>query len=157
MRIRALSPGDREPLAAAIVSSGVFTPVEVRVALEILEAGLSGAAGDAYSFVVAEADGTAIGYACYGSAPLTDRVFDLYWIVVHPEHQGRTVGRALLDAVEAAVRAEDARLLLIETDSKSEYEATRRFYARQGYREVARVHDYYRAGDDKIVYEKRFD
>ena len=37
-------------------------------------------------------------------------------------------------------------MLLIETEGTVAYQATRRFYARAGYPEVARVRDYYRVG-----------
>ena len=70
------------------------------------------------------------------------------------DFHGRGVGRILMRAVEDALTAEHARLLLIETASKPSYDATRRFYLAWGCRECARVPDFYAVGDDKIVYAR---
>jgi ribosomal protein S18 acetylase RimI-like enzyme len=83
--------------------------------------------------------------------------YDLYWIAVDPTLQSKGLGRALLDAVESAVRAEDGRLLIIETASKPEYAATRAFYERCGLELAARIQDFYARGDDKLVYCRRYD
>ena len=112
--------------------------------------------GGGYRFLVAEGvAGEVEGYACFGDAPFTEGTYDLFFIAVSPGAQGRGVGRALIGATEDAVRQSGGRLLLIETASKPSYDATRAFYERAGYREVARVPDYYRPGDDKIVYGLR--
>ena len=97
------------------------------------------------------------GYACFGATPMTERTFDLYWIAVHPRAQGTGVGRALLAGVEETLRAEHGRLLLIETASKASYARQRSFYAGAGYAEVARVADFYRDGDDRVIFAKRLD
>jgi len=39
------------------------------------------------------------GYACYGPTPLTQGVYDLYWIVVDPQLSGKGFGRYLLEYV----------------------------------------------------------
>lgn len=88
---------------------------------------------------------------------MTEGTFDLYWIAVDPARQGTGIGRALLAAVEELVRAEGGRMMLVETAGKPAYAATRAVYAACGYREVARVPDFYEDGDDKIVYARRLD
>jgi hypothetical protein len=47
-------------------------------------------------------------------------------------------------------------MLIVETSSRSDYTATRAFYERRGYREAARVRDFYAPGDDRIIFVKRF-
>lgn len=98
---------------------------------------------------------TLVGYACYGATPGTDRTYDLYWIAVHPAFQGEGDGTRLLDEVERRLRERDARLLVVETSSREEYEPTRRFYEARGYRRVAVLADYYAPGDGRVVYIKR--
>ena len=126
------------------------------MALELVDEALGvGESASGYYFIVAEAEGVVVGYACFGPTPLTDGVFDLYWIAVSPHTQGRGVGKLLLAGVDAALRAQNGRMLLIETAGKAEYEATRLFYERSGCELVARVPDYYRVGDDKLFYARR--
>ena len=100
--------------------------------------------------------GEILGYICYGKAPLTDAVYDLYWIVVHPDYWSRGPGSALLLRAEDEVKHLKARLLLIETSSLSSYARPRSFYLKHGYRELARVPDYYAVGDHKLIFGKTF-
>jgi ribosomal protein S18 acetylase RimI-like enzyme len=95
------------------------------------------------------------GFVCFGPAPLTDGTFDLYWIAVDPVFQGRGYGARLLRFAEDDVRRRGGRLLLIETSSQEAYGATTRFYERSGYGLVARIPEFYRAGDDKLIFAKR--
>ena len=97
-----------------------------------------------------------VGYACYGPTPETDRTFDLYWIAVDPSAHGTGIGTLLLSEVERRLQGQDARLVVVETSSRSEYAGTRAFYAARGYRECARVRGFYAPGDDRITLSKRF-
>ena len=97
-----------------------------------------------------------VGYACYGPTPDTDRTFDLYWIAVDPGAQGSGSGTRLLAEVERRLQGQNARMLIVETSSRSEYEPTRHFYSKRGYAEAARVRDFYAPLDDRIIYTKRF-
>ena len=154
LRVRALRADDRTALLQLLRRTGAFSDDEVAVALELIDIG-ERPEPDGYRFLVAEVeDGRVAGYACWGLTPLTDGVYDLYWIAVEAQLHGRGIGRAILDAVEQRVRAGGGRMVLIETASKPEYAATRAFYAATGYVEVARVPDFYRVGDDKIIYGK---
>ncbi|MBL8863129.1 MAG: GNAT family N-acetyltransferase [Planctomycetes bacterium] len=144
---------DRAPIARLLSATGAFTAAEIEVALELVDEPPEGG----YRFVVADVDGALAGYACHGATPCTVGTHDLYWIAVDPARQGLGVGRALLDAVERAVRAAQGRLLVIETASKPEYAATRAFYERCGLTLTARIPDFYATGDDKLVYCRRFD
>jgi ribosomal protein S18 acetylase RimI-like enzyme len=156
MLIRPLAAADRGPLEEVLRATDAFTEEEVQVALELIDLGLKSPPSSDYLFVVAAEGSSVLGYACWGPVPLTDRVHDLYWIAVDPRRQKGGVGRALLEEVERRLRAAGQRMLLIETASKESYASTRRFYERTGYDEVSRLRDFYRDGDDKVVYGKRF-
>lgn len=122
----------------------------------MIDAGLYKPDGDGYYFVVAEgADGAVLGYSCYGPTPLTDGVYDLYWIAVDPRTHGKGIGRRILSATEEIIRKRGGRIVLIETASKESYANTRGFYLATGYVEEARVRDFYHVGDDKIIYARR--
>ncbi len=45
-------------------------------------------------------------------------------------------------------------MLLIETSSQATYARTVDFYRRNGYAQEARVRNFYRVGDDKLIFLK---
>jgi ribosomal protein S18 acetylase RimI-like enzyme len=96
-----------------------------------------------------------VGFACYGPALGTDRTFDLYWIAVDRAAQGTGCGTVLLLEVERRLEALHARMLVVETSSRSDYTATRGFYLKRGYVEAARVREFYAPHDDRIILTKR--
>jgi ribosomal protein S18 acetylase RimI-like enzyme len=157
VRIRPLQREDRARIQDIVVSSGKFTPVEIAVAMELVDEALTRGELSGYIVAVLEEEGhqpALQGYVCYGRTPLTDGVYDLYWIVVDPPSQGKGFGRRLLDFVEKDVVARGGRMLLIETSSQQTYDATIRFYQRSGYKLAARIKNFYRVGDDKLVFSK---
>ena len=97
-----------------------------------------------------------LGYVCFGRTPATHGTWDLYWIAVHPSAQGTGGGKMLLEEVERRVKAEGGRMIVVETSSRTDYESTRRFYDRRGYREGARVQGFYAPGDDRVIYTRQF-
>lgn len=157
VRIRPLHREDHSRIEEMVVSSGKFTPVETAVAMELVDEALTRGEVSGYIIAVLAADGhqpPVQGYVCYGLVPLTEGVYDLYWIVVDPASQGKGFGRRLLDFVEKDVVARGGRMLLIETSSQQTYDATIRFYQRSGYEVAARIKNFYRIGDDKLILSK---
>jgi ribosomal protein S18 acetylase RimI-like enzyme len=156
VRTRPLRPADRAPLVELLGATRAFSDEELEVALELLDLGLGDPPSRDYLFRVAtdDQDARVLGYACWGQVPMTDGVYDLYWIAVDPRAQGGGIGRRLMDDAEQDVRARGGRMVLVETAGKPSYAATRAFYERIGYQEVARLRDFYRVGDDKVIYGK---
>ena len=93
--IRELVPADRRRIAEMVVSSGNFNDVEIATALELIDEALEEGEKSGYMIVVLEDGKNPVvkGYACYGPTPLTQGVYDLYWIVVDPTAQGKGFGR----------------------------------------------------------------
>lgn len=131
-------------------ATAVFRPDEVSIALELFDE----TPGGDYEFVGAFEGDDLVGYACFGPTPGTDRTYDLYWIAMHPRAQGHGGGSRLLNDVERRLCHCGARLLVAETSSRSEYDATRLFYEARGYREAARMRDFYAPCDDRVMYTK---
>lgn len=155
MKIRPAAAEDRERIHEILVSTAVFTQEEIAVAMELVDAFLDATDLD-YIVDVVEDDSAAVqGYVCFGPTPLTDGVYDLYWIAVDPKQQGHGFGQLLIRYVENEVRRRNGRMLLIETSSKEMYGPTVRFYERSGYDEISRIKDFYRIADDKVVFCKR--
>jgi hypothetical protein len=56
--------------------------------------------------------------------------------------------------VEQDVLSRGGRMILIETSSQETYSATIRFYERSGYLLAARIRNFYKIDDDKLVFQK---
>jgi len=171
-----LSADHRSRVAEILRSTDNFRDEEVDVALELFDASF---AGEDYEFIGAFGRESGIGnresmlpevvpipdsrfpipevlgFACFGPTPGTDRTFDLYWIAVDRAAQGTGCGTVLLSEVERRLEALHARMLVVETSSRSDYTATRSFYLRRGYVEAARVREFYAPSDDRIILTKR--
>jgi ribosomal protein S18 acetylase RimI-like enzyme len=154
--LRWLNPADLPAIATLLEANRpIFSDQECRVALELVEESLAKPDDpDPYQALVAEQDDGIVGYACFGAIPLTDGAYDLYWIAVHPAHQHRGIGRALLRRCEHEIVQQGGRLIAVETSGRDEYDATREFYTATGYEQTARIRDFYRIGDDKVMYVK---
>jgi ribosomal protein S18 acetylase RimI-like enzyme len=157
MKIRRIEKKDRPALKTILHAQNHFKVPEIQVALEIIDIALAQPNDGDYKILVAEgSEDEILGYICYGKAPLTDAVYDLYWIVVHPVFWNQGTGTFLLRYAEKDLTRRKARCLLIETSSLPPYESPRAFYLKHGYKEMARVTDYYSVGDHKLIFGKNF-
>jgi ribosomal protein S18 acetylase RimI-like enzyme len=167
VKLGALQRGHRNRIREILDATSVFREDEVAIALELFDetfaAGPARAPYDPgdgvanYEFVGSfSREGQLVGYVCYGATPGTDRVYDLYWIAMHPRFQGEGAGTQLLDEVERRLRQRETRLLVIETSSRAEYAPTRHFYESRGYTRAACLSDFYAPGDHRVIYTKRF-
>lgn len=157
MQIRKLTPADREPIESILIAVGNFNAIEIQIALEIVDTVLANPECPDYHILVLEDDQGAVqGYACHGPTPLTDHTYDFYWLAVDPRSQGQGYGRALIEAIEQDVTARGGKILVLETSSMESYHRTVRTYRSRGYEQVAQIKDFYRSGDDKLIFIKRF-
>lgn len=155
--LRPMVKADRQPVLDLIRATGFFTPEEFKVAEELIDIYLNQPEQRDYFIVVVENEqGRVTGYMTYGPTPLTEGTWDLYWIAVSPSDQGKGYGQQLVRWLEEEVKKRNGRLILIETSSQPKYEPTRKFYEKLGYTEVARVPDFYRPGDDRVIFGKYF-
>lgn len=152
MNVRALAAADREAIAGVIASDQTFKPDEVAVALELVDLAIAGSS-DYEVRVAADADGVC-GYICFGRTPMTERTYDLYWIVVHARTRGKGVARLLVGAMEAEVRSRGGGQIRVETSATDGYGTAQAVYARLGYPEASRLPDFYSPGDALITYYK---
>jgi len=156
MKIRSLVPKDRTKLHSMLIETRAFNQEEIDVAMELIDLVLQDKKQNDYKILCMVDDGDqAVGYICYGPAPMTQGAFDLYWISVDPNFQGKSVGSKLLDFLEQEVRKEGGRMILADTSSVPQYEKTKSFYLRNGFREVAKIPDYYYPGNDRVTFCKK--
>lgn len=69
--------------------------------------------------------------------------------------RGKGIGKTLMQFAEDKIKADNGRLLIIETSSKSSYENTRKFYEAINYELTCRIADFCSPGDDRLTYIKR--
>jgi ribosomal protein S18 acetylase RimI-like enzyme len=158
MKIRLLSEKDRARLFSMMVRTRSFTSEEIDVAMELIDIVLKDPNQKDYRIhcMVDDQDQTT-GFICYGPTPMTEGTFDLYWIAVDPDFQGNGIGSKLLDFLEKVVEGLKGRMILADTSSVPQYEKTKNFYLKNGFRDVARVPDYYHPGNDRITFCKKLE
>ena len=98
--------GSRSPRCIRRIET--FSPEEVECAIELVDLALTPNNTD-YTVLVADRDGTLVGYVCYGPTPMTEGTYDLYWIASDPTVRGQGVGASLISGMEADMRRRRAR------------------------------------------------
>lgn len=159
MTIETPRPEDAPAIERLAQETGVFTPEEIRIVREMLDAFFHPEPWDDHTFVICRngKPNAVAGFACYGPTPLTDRVWDLYWICVGRTTQRRGIGSELLEQIEKDLHAHHARAIYLETSDSDSYAVARGFYERHGYERVAHIKDFYAVGDGKVLYRKTFE
>lgn len=152
-------PADRVRVEAMTRAAGLFWDWEIPIAMEVFDdatgANASGRIDPDYESTGVEIDGRLAGWASWGPTPNQPGTFDLYWIVVDRNIQGRGLGSLLLAEMDRRI-AGRVRRLLVETSGRDDYAPTRAFYERHGYRIIERVPDHFAPGDDLVRFVKEF-
>jgi GNAT superfamily N-acetyltransferase len=149
-----VEPQDPRRVRRLVESTGFFSRAEINVAEELVVERITKGAPSGYHFVFVDVNGQTSGYACYGPVPMTASAFDLYWIVVAPESQGKGIGRLILLETERLIRQAGGAMVYAETSGRPQYESTRAFYERMGFRVASVLEDFYAPGDSKVTYVK---
>ena len=143
--------------------TGFFSDDEVLIVDELARASLDRGVASGYHMLLAVDASTAdgadrrdhpLGFACFGPVPCTEGSWHLYWVVVDKGMQGRGLGRIIQAEAERRIRAMGGRKLFLETSDRPQYAPTRGFYESRGFREEARLADYYQPGEACLHYSK---
>lgn len=151
--IRPIIPNDTAALIALVEAIGLFQPNQLDE-LGAMLADYFSDNSDSDRFWIADDDNGPVGIAYCESEPMTDQTWNLQLIAIRPDRQGQGRGTVLMRYVEQTLTARGGRMLLVETSGLPSFERTRAFYRKCGYDEEARIRDFYKAGEDKIVYRK---
>ncbi len=149
-----VEPQDPQRVRRLAESTGFFNRAEVGVAEELVLERISKGTASGYYFVFVDLYGRLAGYTCYGPIPMTASSFDLYWIVVSPDSQGKGIGRLLMLETERLIRQAGGSRIYVETSSRDQYAGTRAFYQRMGFQMAHLLEDFYAPGDGKVIFSK---
>ena len=147
--IRPVEAADLPALKAVIDATGLF-PSGL---LDEMISSYLGATDQSELWLTYDSAGPAAIAYC-APEQMTEGTWNLYLIAVHPDHQGKSIGSALLKFIEDRLAAQGERILLVETSGLEGFERTRAFYRKCGFHEEARIREFYQAGEDKIVFRK---
>jgi len=155
--IRSYQAKDRQAIEELVSATGNFTASEIAIATELIDICIEKPEQrDYYSFVYEDEQTKSVaGFLIVGPTPATTGTFDMYWIASHPDFYGKGIAQQLDRFAEDFVRERKGYLLIAETSSQPSYDRTRAFYAKQGYLVLSQIADYYKPGDDLIVFGKR--
>ena len=151
--IRPTVSEDTAAILDLAVAAGLFPADATEELAGVLSASLKGELGPDHVWLTEDL-GTPIGVAYFAPERMTEGTWNLYMIAVHPDHQRGGRGAALVRYVERDLTARGARILLVETSGLASFERTRDFYRALGFHEEARIRDFFKAGDDKVVFRK---
>jgi GNAT superfamily N-acetyltransferase len=153
--IRPTLPDDTPALVTLAEGTGAFKPHEIQALREVLDDYHAANYRQGHRAVTCMEEDQIGAFAYYAPAAMTDRTWYLWWIVVKKDIQAQGIGSRLLAFAEEDIRtSHHGRVLFIETSSLPHYAATRRFYLRHHYEQVAVLPDFYSAGDSMVVFRK---
>ena len=87
---------------------------------------------------------------------LTEGTFNLYAIGVKSDIQGKGVGSKMMRYLEDQLKVQGHRILIVETSGTGAFQLTRKFYENLNYSKEAVIRDFWKEGDDKVIYWKKF-
>jgi ribosomal protein S18 acetylase RimI-like enzyme len=151
--IRLTTPSDTNALLALAEATGLFESSQIEELSQMLNQHFSNAA-DSQDVWVTDDENEPVGVVYVAPERMTEGTWNLYLVAIHPDHQKQGRGAALVRHVEQMLTERGGRVLLVETSGLADFEYVRAFYRKIGYDEEARIRDFYKAGDDKIIFRK---
>ncbi len=95
----------------------------------------------------------AIGYCM--PEKLTDGTYNLLAIGVSQDVQRNGIASQMMNYIEQLLKQKDGRLLIVETSSDDAQIGARKFYQKIGYKQIAEIKDFWKEGEDKIIFWKK--
>lgn len=149
--IRLTTPDDTNALLALAEATGLFESNHIEELAQMLNHHFSDESEDVW---LTDYDREPVGVAYVAPERMTEGTWNLYLIAIHPNWQRQGRGAFLLGYVEQMLAQNGERVLLVETSGLEEFEYVRAFYRKNGYEEEARIREFYKAGEDKIIFRK---
>lgn len=153
--VRSITAADREDLVRIIKQQENFLQCEIDTAIEVIDATFN-PEEDYQALAAFDTRQQMLGFISFGPIPLTENRYDLYWIAVDPVKGRNGVGTLLIQAMEKTLKEAGTGHIYIETSSMEGYLPARLFYEKNNYLLVSHLEDFYRDGDDKMIYRKMY-
>jgi len=133
---------------------GVFKPAELAVLKEVLEDYYKNPQSS-YCIFDERKEDKIIGFVIFGKASLTDFSWDIYWLIVGKDSQGKGFGKRLIKRIEEFIFTKyDRAVLRVETSLKKEYLHARNLYQKMGFSKAGEIPNFYSKEDSLIIYCK---
>jgi len=132
----------------------IFSESEVGILKEILE-DFQNNKKTSYVLLEERVEGKLAGFILFGRTPLTECIWDIYWLIVDNMCQGRGIGKSLLIRTEEFIRQKMPKAAIrLETSTRKRYSAARGLYKRVHFQEAGKLPNFYAEGDDLIIFYK---
>ena len=95
----------------------------------------------------------AIGYSV--PEKLTNGTYNLLAIGVSESFQRKGIANEMMNYIEQHLKRKNVRILIVETSSDDAQIGARNFYKKIGYTQAAVIKDFWKDGEDKIVFWKK--
>lgn len=149
--IRAVQKADLDELKRVVDSSGLF-PSEYLD--EMISDYFNNPDTEEIWFMYADHNQPmAIGYCV--PEKLTMGTYNLLAIGVGQDFQRNGIASEMMEYIEQFLRHRGGRLLIVETSSDDAQVGARNLYEKLGYNRAAVIKDFWREGEDKIVFSKK--
>lgn len=86
---------------------------------------------------------------------LTEGTYNLYAIGVKKDMQNIGIGTQMMHFIENYLKKDGHRVLIVDTSSADTFKLTRKFYEKLGYHQEAVIRDFWKEGEDKVVFWKK--
>jgi len=150
-KIRAVTQSDTDGLKKVVDSSELF-PSEYLD--EMISDYLSNSdTQDIWFTYIDDNKQVAIGYCV--PEKLTQGTYNLLAIGVSKDSQRKGVATEMMKYIEQRLRQKYGRILIVETSSDDAQIGARKFYQKIGYTQAAVIRDFWKDGEDKIIFLKK--
>jgi len=98
--------------------------------------------------------GAPVGMCFAQPEDLTEGTWNMRALAVSPDHHRQGLAAGLVAALEATLRTQGARLLVVDTASDDDQAPARAFYGASGYQGGLSIPNFWGPGSDKVMYWK---
>jgi ribosomal protein S18 acetylase RimI-like enzyme len=153
VNIRPIIHEDRAQLIDIIKQQVNFLQCEIDIATEVIDATFN-PADDYQALAAVDKEQHVLGFISFGPIPLTENRFDIYWIAVDPAKGRHGIGTLLLREMEKRLQQAGSGHIYVETSSTKGYTPAQLFYEKNNYQLISQLKDFYRNGDDRMIFRK---